>query len=83
MPSVKERFQYIKDWEDFTDRIGYWVDKKTRILLLIILTLNLFGVCLLMSISADFFIKIIESCRGARDVGHRLLHTNSHKVMKM
>ncbi len=21
-------FQYIKDWEDFTDRIGYWVDKK-------------------------------------------------------
>lgn len=20
-------FQYIKDWEDFTDRIGYWVDK--------------------------------------------------------
>jgi isoleucyl-tRNA synthetase len=21
-------FEYIKDWEDFTDRIGYWVDKK-------------------------------------------------------
>jgi len=21
-------FTYIKDWEDFTDRIGYWVDKK-------------------------------------------------------
>lgn len=21
-------FQYIKDWEVFTDRIGYWVDKK-------------------------------------------------------
>lgn len=21
-------FQYIKDWEDFTDRIGYWVDKR-------------------------------------------------------
>ncbi len=21
-------FDYIKDWEDFTDRIGYWVDKK-------------------------------------------------------
>ncbi len=21
-------FQYIKDWEDFTDRIGYWVDKN-------------------------------------------------------
>ncbi len=22
-------FTYIKDWEDFTDRIGYWVDKKS------------------------------------------------------
>ncbi len=21
-------FEYIKDWEDFTDRIGYWVNKK-------------------------------------------------------
>lgn len=21
-------FTYIKDWEDFSDRIGYWVDKK-------------------------------------------------------
>ena len=21
-------FTYIKDWEDFTDRIGYWVDKE-------------------------------------------------------
>ncbi len=21
-------FEFIKDWEDFTDRIGYWVDKK-------------------------------------------------------
>ena len=21
-------FQYIHDWEEFTDRIGYWVDKK-------------------------------------------------------
>lgn len=22
-------FTYIKDWEDFTERIGYWVDKKS------------------------------------------------------
>lgn len=22
-------FTYIKDWEDFTDRMGYWVDKKS------------------------------------------------------
>ncbi|HEY0979805.1 MAG TPA: class I tRNA ligase family protein [Candidatus Paceibacterota bacterium] len=22
-------FTYIKDWEEFTDRIGYWVDKKS------------------------------------------------------
>ncbi len=22
-------FTYIKDWEDFTDRIGYWVDKRS------------------------------------------------------
>lgn len=22
-------FTYIKDWENFTDRIGYWVDKKS------------------------------------------------------